>query len=198
MALVASFHFHFRSWTSLLLRTHRLFPVAFFAPSRGFAQQRHTDAELAEFREVRAWLSKFTIGMIPLASLDIRYARSSGPGGQNVNKVSTKVDMRWKVAEASWLPAYVRTKLIANKRVNSEGELIVTSQVFRTQPQNQSDCLQKIFSIIVEASWTPKEAAASTVERIAVAHSKSNEKRLREKKMLSARKKKNWDRDEEN
>lgn len=70
---------------------------------------------------------------IPLDKIDLRYSRSSGPGGQNVNKLNTKVDIRFNVASADWLPQAVRDRItIYNpSKINKEGDIIVTSQESR-------------------------------------------------------------------
>lgn len=70
---------------------------------------------------------------IPLDKIDLRYSRSSGPGGQNVNKLNTKVDIRFHVASADWLPQAVRDRIVLYnpQRINKEGDLIVTSQESR-------------------------------------------------------------------
>jgi len=70
---------------------------------------------------------------IPLDKIDLRYSRSSGPGGQNVNKLNTKVDIRFHVASADWLPQAVRDRIVLYNpsRINKEGDIIVTSQESR-------------------------------------------------------------------
>ena len=67
---------------------------------------------------------------IPLDKIELRYSRSSGPGGQNVNKLNTKVDIRFNVREADWIPPAVRDRILLYNpnRINNDGELIVTSQ----------------------------------------------------------------------
>ena len=70
---------------------------------------------------------------IPLHEIEHSYSRSSGPGGQNVNKVNTKAEIRFHVPSASWMPEDVRKRLVEYfpNKINKEGELIITSQEHR-------------------------------------------------------------------
>ncbi|KAL2911997.1 hypothetical protein HK105_208544 [Polyrhizophydium stewartii] len=117
----------------------------------------------------KAFLRSFTVDSIPKADLVVQYSRSSGPGGQNVNKVSTKVDMRLTLADAHWIPAHVRAKLEAQQasKINKRGELQVVSDRFRTQAQNHDDCLGKLHALIAEAAVVPEGPSAETVARVA-------------------------------
>src|SRR5947209_17220239 len=76
---------------------------------------------------------------IPDAEFDWSYARSGGPGGQNVNKVSSKAVLRWPVRSTASLPSHVRDRLMAlhRRRVTTEGDLLITSQRYRDQERNR-------------------------------------------------------------
>ncbi|XP_049916011.1 peptidyl-tRNA hydrolase ICT1, mitochondrial isoform X1 [Epinephelus moara] len=102
---------------------------------------------------------------IPVDRLRVSYSRSSGPGGQHVNKVSTKAEVRFHVKTADWIPEDVRQKIFEkNKnRINKAGELLVTSELSRSQQRNLSDCIQKISAIIAEASEKPYEPTAEDI-----------------------------------
>jgi ribosome-associated protein len=94
---------------------------------------------------------------IPVSECQFTFARSGGPGGQNVNKVNSKAIMRWSVAASPSLPAAVRSRFLARyaKRITGEGELILTSQKYRDQNRNIDDCLEKLKAMIVAVAVAP-------------------------------------------
>ncbi|HZZ28367.1 MAG TPA: alternative ribosome rescue aminoacyl-tRNA hydrolase ArfB [Pirellulales bacterium] len=95
---------------------------------------------------------------IPDEELRFSYARSSGPGGQNVNKVNTKAVLRWAVRASSSLPSDVRERFLARygRRMTGGGEIVINSQRFREQGQNQRDCLEKLRELIAAVAIPPK------------------------------------------
>ncbi|XP_041942254.1 peptidyl-tRNA hydrolase ICT1, mitochondrial isoform X2 [Alosa sapidissima] len=128
---------------------------------------------------------------IPIDRLKISYSRSSGPGGQHVNKVNSKAEVRFHVQTADWISAEVRTELLQRfkTRVNKAGELVVTSEVSRSQHRNLADCVQKIRHMISEASYTPPEPSEEDLVLRAQRLEKRDQERLKQKKLLSALKK---------
>ncbi len=106
------------------------------------------------------------------------YVRSSGPGGQNVNKVASKAVLRWGLSASPSLPPDVKARLRAREanRITADGELVLTSQRFRDQERNRQDCLDKLRAMIAGAAARPKKRRKTKPTR------GSQEARLREKK----------------
>ena len=99
--------------------------------------------------------SHFTI---PAEDILFRYVRSSGPGGQNVNKVSSKALLRWNLAASSFPEeAKARFKELYPSYLTESGEIILTGQRFRDAPKNREDCLEKLTAMLRNALKKPKE-----------------------------------------
>ncbi|XP_077359074.1 large ribosomal subunit protein mL62 [Festucalex cinctus] len=127
---------------------------------------------------------------VPVDRLTVSYSRSSGPGGQHVNKVNTKTEIRFHVLTADCIPEDVRHKIMQKNKngINKAGELMVTSELSRSQHRNFLDCIQKISAVIVEASEKPREATPEDVALRKSRLDKRNMERLRQKKIHSATK----------
>lgn len=97
------------------------------------------------------------------AELQESFIRSSGPGGQNVNKVATAVQLRFDVRNSPSLPEGVRARLmrLAGKRLTGEGVLVITAQRHRTQERNRDDALQRLIELIRQATEVPKPRRAT-------------------------------------
>ncbi|XP_021270838.1 peptidyl-tRNA hydrolase ICT1, mitochondrial isoform X2 [Numida meleagris] len=124
---------------------------------------------------------------IPMDRLTVSYSRSSGPGGQNVNKVNTKAEVRFHLASADWIPEAVREKMASMHRnkINRAGELIVNSEESRYQMRNLAICLEKIRVMVTEATEKPKVVSKETAQQLVARVEKMNRERLRQKKIHS-------------
>ncbi|KAJ1911652.1 hypothetical protein IWQ60_010038 [Tieghemiomyces parasiticus] len=121
-----------------------------------------------EIRAVRSWAERLTIESIPRRTFDMSFHRSSGPGGQNVNKVNTKVDMRFNLRKAKWIPDYVRHQVEIQEpnRINKAGEFVLTSERHRTQNQNLEDCLHKLRDLLVRVAYIPPDPTQEKLQQI--------------------------------
>jgi ribosome-associated protein len=121
---------------------------------------------------------------IPLAEFRLSFARSSGPGGQNVNKVNSKVTLHWPVRSSPSIPDDVRERLVAKyrKRINSQGELVLHSQRYRDQGKNVTDCLEKLRQLLLNVVVPPKRRIATRPSRAA------KQRRVDEKKSRGQKK----------
>ena len=113
------------------------------------------------------------------SELQETFVRAPGPGGQNVNKVASAVQLRFDVAASPSLPDDVRARLrrLAGRRLTGEGVLVIDAHRFRTQARNRDDARARLFALIRQAAVTPKPRKA-TQPSAAV-----RERRLREKRM---------------
>jgi ribosome-associated protein len=121
---------------------------------------------------------------IPFTEFDFTFSRSGGPGGQNVNKVSTKVTLRWDITRSKTIPDDVRRRFMAkyHRRINKEGELVMYSQRYRDQGRNVADVLEKLRGLILEVATAPRRRKPTKPSR------GSNERRLSSKRQQSERK----------
>jgi ribosome-associated protein len=128
---------------------------------------------------------------IPKSRLSIRFSRSGGPGGQNVNKVETKVEIRLALSDLD-VPHQVRERIAARLqgRTNALGEIAVSSSRFRVRSRNLKDALERLTSLLEDAARPP-------VPRIATRPTRSSERRRIEGKRRDSLRKRDRRRPEE-
>lgn len=97
------------------------------------------------------------------AELQERFVRSSGPGGQNVNKVSTAVELRFDIKNSASLPEPLRERLLArsDRRLTADGVFVISAQRFRTQERNRDDARERLAGVIQAAMHVPKKRLAT-------------------------------------
>jgi len=122
---------------------------------------------------------------VPESEFRFTYVASGGPGGQNVNKRSTKAVLRWHLRATSSIPPDMRDRFISHfgSRLTREGELVLTSDRFRDQSRNRKDCLEKLRQMLRSVEQPPRPRRASKPKRSSI------ERRLEIKKRRSATKK---------
>ncbi|XP_054284103.1 peptidyl-tRNA hydrolase ICT1, mitochondrial [Macrosteles quadrilineatus] len=126
-------------------------------------------------------------GFIPIEALKITYSRSSGPGGQHVNTVNTKVDLRFHLETADWLHPDLRSRMAEKykTKISKEGFLIIRSDKTRSQQLNLADCMEILRALIREVEYVRAEPSPETQEQIRRRKEKANQVRLIEKRSKS-------------
>ncbi len=121
---------------------------------------------------------------IPGEQIAMTFARSAGPGGQNVNKVNSKAVLRWNVAISPSLPEEVKARFLErfSGRINQAGELVLASDRHREQSRNVADCYDKLRHLILSVLVAPRKRIKTRPTRA------STERRLQNKQQVSRQK----------
>lgn len=118
---------------------------------------------------------------IPYSELKFDFFRSSGPGGQHVNKVETGVRLRFDMTHSIYLPEHMKKRLmlIHNSKINREGELLVESTIYKSQHRNKQEVIEKLTELLIQASKKEKKRIKTNRTKSSIA------KRLNKKKKRS-------------
>jgi ribosome-associated protein len=121
---------------------------------------------------------------IPFYEFDFKYARSSGKGGQNVNKVNSKAILSWAPMASPSLPPDVKERFVQKftGRLSVDGLLQIQSERFRDQPRNVADCLEKLRQMILAVAVAPKKRKVTKPSRAAKARRLESKRRHSERK----------------
>lgn len=121
---------------------------------------------------------------VPRSEIQFSFARSAGPGGQNVNKLNTKAVLRWRPADSAVISPAVLSRLLARhaNRLTNDGDLIIASDTHREQGRNVGECLERLRTIVAVALTPPKRRRPTRPTRA------SNERRLKSKRQTGAKK----------
>lgn len=121
---------------------------------------------------------------IPREELHFQYSRSGGPGGQNVNKVASKVQLKWNARHTTRIPEQVRERFVVrySSRLTTTGDIVIASQTTRDQRANQDDCVSRLREMIMSVWTAPKKRRPTKPSK------GSKERRLKAKQSTSQKK----------
>ncbi|KAF2501008.1 hypothetical protein BU16DRAFT_555513 [Lophium mytilinum] len=163
------------------------------ATLRFFASQRSaSDATADDIQAARRWLEKLDPDTIPKAICDLSFSRSSGPGGQNVNKVNSKATLKLEVSKLlAHVPGLLHRPIRSSRYYAPRSDsIIIQADDSRKQNDNTHSCFAKLHNLIVEAGREalPGQTSAEQSRRVKNLQKAENEHRLHAKKMHSSKK----------
>ena len=138
-------------------------------------------------RETQFFLSNGL--MLDASEFHFSFMRASGPGGQNVNKVESAVELRWDLRKSIHLPVGVRLRLetLAGSKVTDEGVLIIQAQRHRTQERNRADAVERVMALCEQALHPPKPRKKTKPSKASKRRRLEGKKRQGDKKRLRSR-----------
>ncbi|OAG02659.1 uncharacterized protein CC84DRAFT_1166491 [Paraphaeosphaeria sporulosa] len=172
------------------LTARPLLPVA---PLVRFASDRSTsDASPEELQAARRWLAQLHAETIPKSIGELSFSRSSGPGGQNVNKVNSKATLKMPLnALLDHVPSVLHHEIRASRYVAERSSaIVIQADDSRKQNDNAHSCYKRLYEAIVEAGHAaiPGETSAEQAKRVKDLQKSDNERRIKTKKQHSAKK----------
>ncbi|KAH6637772.1 hypothetical protein C7974DRAFT_148187 [Boeremia exigua] len=184
----------------LLLRCRRVLGAATLARTPQAVRRRWSSPRAGsssvsddELQRARAWLAALHADVIPLKTIgELSFSRSSGPGGQNVNKVNSKATLRVPLAALlSHVPTALHAALRGSRYVTPKTlDMVVQADDSRKQSDNAQACYKRLYAAIVDAGRdaVPNEASADQMRHVKNLQKADNERRLKSKKQQSAKK----------
>ena len=138
-------------------------------------------------RETQLFLSNGLV--LDATEFEFSFVRASGPGGQNVNKVASAVELRWDLRKSIHLPVGVRLRLetLAGSRVTDDGVLIIQAQRHRTQERNRADAVERLMELTERALYVPKPRKKTKPTKGSKRRRLEGKKRHGDKKRLRSR-----------
>ncbi|KAK9468331.1 hypothetical protein V1512DRAFT_185982, partial [Lipomyces arxii] len=144
----------------------------------------------SEIDHARVWLTKFTVTDIPRHKFDVSYAHSSGPGGQNVNKLNTKATIKCEWRDLDWIPDVILYRLREKhlRYLTKHDKIVVHSDASRHRTENLDACFKKLHDMIQDCAFIPPAASTEKRHKWDQIHKKSNQHRLNHKQKRSDKK----------
>ncbi|KAL7269407.1 hypothetical protein RUND412_007937 [Rhizina undulata] len=176
---------------ALLFRHARIrAPQSFSFYSSTLFRANSTSLDDEKVAQARKWLSSFTEESIPRRSCEITFSRSSGPGGQNVNKINSKATLRLSLRDnAGFMPNFILQKVRENSNyLTKNDEIVIQSDNFRTQSQNVDECFRRLHDSIRGCIQLPGETSPEQKKHVTKLQKEENERRIKMKKMHSNKK----------